>query len=261
MRSFKITLCYDGGAYNGWQWQDGQPTIQQAVELGIKQVTDHHARVTGSGRTDAGVHAAGQVAHFRVDTKLTAEVLGRAIHANTPHDIYLLKCEETSDSFHAIRDATGKQYRYLIQDNGEFDVLNRNYIWQVPQLLDVDLMQQGATLLQGRHDFSCFETNGSPRSDSVRTIRELSVERVNQHGFKRIIFYVYADGFLYNMVRNIVGSLVDVGRGAHDLEWLSNVLASKDRRQAGPTAPPHSLTLMHVDYGPSHDPKEDPQTE
>jgi len=261
MRSFKITLCYDGGAYNGWQWQDGQPTIQEAVEQGIHQVTGQTARVTGSGRTDSGVHAAGQVAGFRVDTELAAEVLGRAIHASTPHDIYILKCEETTTDFHPIRDALGKRYRYLIQDAGRYDVLARHYAWQVPHPLDVTLMQQGAALLQGTHDFAAFETTGSPRSTSVRTIRELTIERLDRDGFNRIIFYVYADGFLYNMVRNIVGSLVDVGRGANDLQWLSNVLSSKDRRQAGPTAPPHALTLMHVDYETSHDPQEDPRIE
>lgn len=255
MRSFKITLCYDGQAYNGWQWQDGQPTIQQAIEQGIEQVTNQQTRVTGSGRTDAGVHAVGQVASFSVDTELDAEVLGRAIHANTPYDIYVLKCEEVTASFHAIRNATGKQYRYVIQDDGQFDVLARNYVWQVPQQLDVTTMQQGATLLQGTHDFSCFETNGSPRSNSVRTITELSIDRTRQDGFKRINCYVSADGFLYNMVRNIVGSLVDVGRGARELQWLKAVLAGKDRRQAGPTAPAHGLTLMHVDYGPLHDPE------
>ncbi len=261
MRSFKITLCYDGGAYNGWQWQDGQPTIQQALEQGIEKVTGQTARVTGSGRTDSGVHAAGQVAGFRVDTNLAAEVLGRAIHASTPHDIYILKCEETTADFHPIRDALGKRYRYIIQDAGRYDVLARHYAWQVPYPLDTALMQQGAALLQGTHDFAAFETTGSPRSTSVRTIRELTMERLDRDGFNRIIFYVYADGFLYNMVRNIVGSLVDVGRGANDLQWLTDVLASKDRRQAGPTAPAHALTLMHVDYETSHDPPADPRIE
>ena len=255
MRSFKITLCYDGLAYHGWQWQDGQPTIQEAIEQGIHQVTGQTARVTGSGRTDSGVHAAGQVAGFRVDTKLPAEVLGRAIHASTPHDIYILKCEETTADFHPIRDALGKRYRYMIQDAGNYDVLARHYTWQVPHPLDITLMQRGAALLQGTHDFAAFETTGSPRSTSVRTIRELTIERLDQDGFNRIIFYVYADGFLYNMVRNIVGSLVDVGRGARDLQWLATVLANKDRRQAGATAPAHGLTLMQVDYettdGPS----------
>ncbi len=255
MRSFKITLCYDGLAYHGWQWQDGQPTIQEAIEQGIHQVTGQTARVTGSGRTDSGVHAAGQVAGFRVDTNLAAEVLGRAIHASTPHDIYILKCEETTADFHPIRDALGKRYRYIIQDAGHYDVLARHYAWQVTHPLDAALMQQGATLLQGTHDFAAFETTGSPRSTSVRTVRELTIERLDQDGFSRIIFYVYADGFLYNMVRNIVGSLVDVGRGARDLQWLATVLANRDRRQAGATAPAHGLTLMQVDYettdGPS----------
>ena len=257
MRSFKITLGYDGQAYNGWQWQEGQPTIQQAIEEGIEQVTSKSSRVTGSGRTDAGVHAIGQVASFRVETALSPEVLGRAIHANTPHDIYILNCEETTDCFHPIRDALGKQYRYAIQDNGLFDVLARHYTWQVPYPLDLAAMQEGASLLHGTHDFSCFETNGSPRSTSRRTITQLSIDRFSQDGFNRILCYVSADGFLYNMVRNIIGSLVDVGRGTRDIPWLKMVLESKDRRQAGPTAPAHALTLTRVDYGPLPDPQAD----
>jgi tRNA pseudouridine38-40 synthase len=120
-------------------------------------------------------------------------------------------------------------------------------------------MQQGASLLQGTHDFAAFETTGSPRSTSVRTVRELTIERFEQDGFNRIIFYVYADGFLYNMVRNIVGSLVDVGRGSRDLQWLATVLANRDRRQAGATAPAHGLTLMQVDYETTNDPSTDQQ--
>ena len=126
MRSFKITLSYDGMAYHGWQWQDGQVTIQQMVEQGIEQVSGQVARVTASGRTDAGAHAAGQVAGFQLETELAADVLGRALHASTPHDIYILDCEEVPADFHPIRDAIGKRYRYLVQDAGHHDVLARD---------------------------------------------------------------------------------------------------------------------------------------
>jgi tRNA pseudouridine38-40 synthase len=248
MRTFKLTLAYDGTAYSGWQWQDGQPTIQAAVEAAISSVSGQQARVTGSGRTDAGVHAAGQVAGFSVDTELADDVLGRALQANTPHDIYVLDCSEVSADFHPIRDAICKQYRYLIQDNNRHDVLARHYCWQIPYRLDVAAMQQAARQLIGTHDFACFEAAGSPRKDTIRTINRLSVTLDEQDGIRSILLEVSANGFLYNMVRNIVGSLVDIGRQSEAIEWLKQLLDSRDRSQAGPTAPAQGLTMTSVSY-------------
>lgn len=248
MRSFKITLAYDGGAYSGWQLQEDQPTVQQAIEEGLESVTGQQVRVTASGRTDAGVHAAGQVISCAIDTDLPAGDLGRALHANTPHDIYVLKSEEAVKDFHAIRDASSKQYRYLLQDATHHDVQARKYSWQLHHLLTLETMQEGAALLKGTHDFAAFQTSGSPRNGTVRTVSELSVERMDGDGFERILIHVSADGFLYNMVRNIVGSLVEVGRAACTLDWLNEALKSRDRRRAGPTAPAHGLTLMKVTY-------------
>ena len=248
MRWFKITLAYDGRAYCGWQLQDGQPTVQQAIEEGLAEVTGEQIRVTASGRTDSGVHAAAQVVSCAIDTTLPARDLGRALHANTPHDIYILKAEEAVKDFHAIRDAGWKQYRYLIQDAAHHDVQARHYCWQLHQPLAIEIMQQGAELLAGTHDFAAFQTSGSPRNDTVRTITELSVRHLNSGNFESIVIHVSADGFLYNMVRNIVGSLVEVGRSACTLDWLREALRSKDRQQAGPTAPAHGLTLMKVGY-------------
>jgi len=248
MRWFKITCAYDGSAYCGWQLQDDQPTVQQAIEEGIARVTGQQVRVTASGRTDAGVHAAGQVVSCSLETDLPASEFGRALHANTPHDIQIIEIEDAVEDFHAIRDACSKRYRYLLQDGSGHDVQARHYCWQVPYQLDIEIMQQGADLLTGTHDFAGFQTSGSPRNTTVRTISCLSVERVDRDGCETIVFQVTADGFLYNMVRNIVGSLVEVGRSARTLAWLKQALASKDRRRAGPTGPAHGLTLMEVGY-------------
>jgi len=248
MRWFKITLAYDGRAYCGWQLQNGQPTVQQAIEEGLAEVTGQQVRVTASGRTDAGVHAAAQVVSCAIDTTLPASDLGRALHANTPHDIYILRAEDAVEDFHAIRDAGWKQYRYLVQDATHHDVQARHYCWQLHHPLVIETMQQGAEFLTGTHDFAAFQTSGSPRSDTVRTITELSVTRLDSGSFESIVIHVSADGFLYNMVRNIVGSLVEVGRSACTLDWLREALESKDRQRAGPTAPAHGLTLMKVGY-------------
>ena len=250
MRWFKSTLAYDGTAYHGWQSQDGQPTIQQAIETGIFKVTNEKVRTTASGRTDAGVHAAGQVVGFCVATDLSTTTFQRALQANTPHDIYVLKLEEVRAGFHAIRDARFKRYRYLIQDASHHEVLARHCAWQIPYDLNIGAMQQGALILRGTHDFRCFEASGSPRKSTVRTISRLTVEWIDRDEFPRIVLQVTADGFLYNMVRNIVGSLVEVGREAVAVSWLHEVLESRDRKKAGPTAPPHGLTLMEVDYEP-----------
>ena len=248
MRWFKSTLAYDGTAYHGWQLQDGQPTIQQAFETGIFKTTKQKVRTTASGRTDAGVHAAGQVVGFCVATDLPTSTFQRALQANTPHDVYVLKLEEVREGFHAIRDARFKRYRYLIQDANHHEVLARHYVWQIPYHLNIDAMQQGAMMLHGTHDFRCFEASGSPRESTVRTISRLTVEWIDRDEFPRIVLQVAADGFLYNMVRNIVGSLVEVGREAVPVDWLQEVLESRDRKKAGPTAPPHGLTLMEVGY-------------
>lgn len=248
MRTFKLTLSYDGTAYHGWQWQDGQPTIQEAIESAITNVTGESVRVTASGRTDAGVHAAGQVAGFSLHSELAADVLGKALQASTPHDIYVLKCVEVRGDFHPIRDALSKQYRYLIQDAGSHDVLARHYCWQLPYPLELRPMQQAAAMLVGTHDFSCFEASGSPRKDSVRTVSDLSIELIERDGFRRFLLQISADGFLYNMVRNITGSLVEVGRGVQQPAWMTELLQSCDRQLAGPTAPAHGLTMMSVCY-------------
>jgi tRNA pseudouridine38-40 synthase len=249
MRSFKLTLAYDGTAYAGWQVQADARTIQAELETALQRVTGQAVRATASGRTDAGVHAFAQVVSFSSATRLAPDVLRKALDANLPDDIVVVDVREAPPGFHAIRDASRKRYRYVIQDGPVRDVFARAYAWYIPQRLDVRAMSRAAQVLLGEHDFSSFEASGSERASSVRTIIELTVQRTAAQFLDRVVVEVEANGFLYNMVRNIVGSLVQVGRGKQDPEWLAAVLAARDRKVAGATAPPQGLFLVHVEYG------------
>ncbi len=249
MRTLKLTIAYDGAAYAGWQFQPGKMTVQEMVEKAIARVTGQRVRVLASGRTDAGVHAAGQVIGFRTDSALSPEVLLRALNANLPPDIAVLDAVETADGFHPIRDATAKRYRYLIHDGPIRPVFERHVAWHYCfGRLDAEAMQRAAAPLRGMHDFSSFESSGAPRKTSVRTIFDLFVGRGRAGDSNFVLIEIEADGFLYNMVRAIVGTLVEVGRGNRPETWPSEVLIAADRRLAGPTAPPQGLTLVKVAY-------------
>ena len=249
MRSFRLTLSYDGTAYVGWQVQNNGRTIQAELEAALLQVTGESIRAVASGRTDAGVHALGQVVSFHSGTRLSAEVLRKALDANLPRDIVVRQVRKAPAGFHAIRDALRKRYRYVVQDGPIRDVFSRTQAWYCAQRLDVEAMRTAAQSLLGKHDFSSFEAAGSPRVSSVRTIYDLTIERRSGDFLERVIFEVEADGFLYNMVRNLVGSLVEVGRGRQEPSWIARVLAAQDRKLAGATAPPQGLFLVSVDYG------------
>ncbi len=247
-RCYRMTLAYDGTAYCGWQTQPVGATIQGTVEAALQRIVGQPVRVVASGRTDAGVHARRQVASFRCLTRLAPRDLLRALNAHLPDDICVLDLEQAANDFHAIRCAVSKRYRYLIQDGPQRDLFLRSYCWYIPQPLDLDAMQQAAACLVGRHDFRSFEAAGAPRKTSIRTVSQLAVMRQVVEGWPRIVTDIQADGFLYNMVRNIVGSLVLVGRGKQEVSWLRAVLAAQDRAQAGPTAPACGLTLWDVHY-------------
>ncbi len=248
MRSILLTIAYDGTAYAGWQVQPGQRTIQAELEEALARITGESIRVVGSGRTDAGVHALGQVAGFRTAGSMTADVFQRALNAELPDDIAILGASEAVEDFHPIRDSVSKRYRYQIDGGTVRDVFSRRYAWHYRRGLDVGAMAAGAEHLVGRHDFSSFETSGAERPDSIRTISHLSVVRGSEDQANRITIEVEADGFLYNMVRAIVGTLVEVGRGAQSPDWVRQVLEAVDRSQAGPTAPPQGLFLLWVKY-------------
>lgn len=248
MRWLKVTIAYDGTHFFGWQVQPDKRTVQQTLEEAIERVTGERRRVIASGRTDAGVHAIGQVVSFQSESRLEAEVLRRALEANTPADLSVLRVEDAPPGFDACRHARQKRYRYVIQDGVPRDVFARAYAWYIPRRLDVEAMQRAAAPLVGTHDFRSFEASGSPRVSTVRTVTQLDVRRCDAQGFGRVVIEIAADGFLYNMVRNIVGSLVAVGRGRRPSHWVREVLQAGDRRLAGPTAPAHGLFLVEVQY-------------
>ncbi|MEA1950529.1 MAG: tRNA pseudouridine(38-40) synthase TruA [Planctomycetota bacterium] len=255
MHCIRLTLAYDGTAYAGWQVQPGRTTVQGILEAAIERVTGKPARTLASGRTDAGVHALGQVVGFRTESRLSPDILLRALNAELPHDVAVLDVARVNDSFHPIRDALSKRYRYVIHDGPVRDIFARNYSWQIKHTLDAKAMGRGALGLLGRHDFSSFESAGAPRQDSIRTITDISVARSLQGGAGQggqnrfILIEVEADGFLYNMVRAIVGTLVEVGRGSQSESWPAEAMAATDRGKAGPTAPPQGLFLVSVEYG------------
>ncbi|MEK6248420.1 MAG: tRNA pseudouridine(38-40) synthase TruA [Planctomycetales bacterium] len=249
MRALKLTLAYDGSAYAGWQIQTGQATIQSTLETALAQVTGESIRILGSGRTDAGVHALGQVAGLSTQCQLEPEVICRALNARLPDDIRVLKVEPVVNGFRAIADATSKLYRYVIHDGTVHNIFSRKYCWHYAKQLDVSAMAQSAGDLVGTHDFSSFQSTGAPRESTIRTVSALSVTRGKDADQDMVIIEIEADGFLYKMVRAIVGTLVEVGRGAKRREWPSEVLAARDRSVAGATAPPHGLFLVEVHYG------------
>ena len=248
LRTIKLTLSYDGTAYAGWQFQPGERTLQGTLEEVIARITGETLRVTGSGRTDSGVHAMGQVVSFQTACTLDAKVLKRALNAFLPRDIVALEVLDAPTGFHAIRDAVRKRYRYVIDDGKSPDIFRRAYAWRSWRPLDAEAMQRAGQVLVGTHDFSSFETSGSPRPCNIRTVFDLQVTRLPVEQGGHIHIEIEADGFLYNMARTIAGSLMLIGKGAQSESWLGEVLTAKDRRCAGPTAPPHGLYLLRVDY-------------
>ncbi len=245
MRNLKLVIRYDGSEFFGWQTQPGRRTVQETLEKAITAITrEERIRINASGRTDSGVHAVGQVANVFTTSKLSSETLLKAINAKLPDDVSVRVLSEVPQSFCANKDAVRKMYRYVIQDGRLQDPFMRRYAWFVRQPLDVDAMSRASRCLLGRHDFRCFETEWPNRLTSVRTITHLAVNRFSEF----IWIDVEADGFLYNMVRAIAGSLVQVGRGFWPETQLAEVLHAMDRRLAGPTAPPEGLFLMRVTY-------------
>jgi tRNA pseudouridine38-40 synthase len=263
MRTFKLILAYDGANYSGWQFQPDRPTVQGTLEAALAKILGRPVRVLASGRTDAGVHALGQVVGFQAETALPLEELQRALNAHLPHDVAVRSLVEAPEGFHPTTHAVRKRYRYVIYDGPVRNVFARQYSWHFRHgRLDEKSMHRAAAALLGTHDFSSFETRGAERQTSVRTIFEISVRRsrAGEGGWQAglppgsvggddwLIIEVEADGFLYNMVRAIVGTLVEVGRGAKPESFPAEALHAADRRAAGPTAPPQGLFLVRVDY-------------
>lgn len=249
-RNVKLVIAYDGTAYHGWQRQAGLPaTVQQVVEEALGRVIRHPVAVSAAGRTDAGVHAEGQVAAFRTDCRIPAGRLAGAVNARLPADIRIRRAADVVLPFHPTHWAAGKLYRYTLFTGGIAPAAGAGRVWHWHRGADVPAMAEAARRLLGRHDFTSFESTGSPRRDKVRTLSRFEVFREGD----LVHCDLSADGFLYNMVRNLVGTVVEVGRGARRPGWVDEVLAARDRRAAGPLAPASGLCLRWVRYPPGHE--------
>jgi tRNA pseudouridine38-40 synthase len=244
--AFRLVLEYDGTDFAGWQVQAGDlRTVQGCLEAAVAQVTGQTARVTGSGRTDAGVHARGQVANVSLETRFDAAGLLRALNGVLPRDLAVVDAAVVPAGFDARRDARSKLYVYSIWNAAHASPLrSRTHCW-VPQELDLAAMSESARACTGRHDFTSFQTAGSDVQTTVRTVSRLTVSGESRGD---IAIEVEGDGFLRHMVRNLAGTLIEVGRGRRSPDSMAAILAARDRRRAGPTAPARGLTLIRVCY-------------
>ncbi len=245
MKNFKITIEYDGTSYHGWQRQKNERTIQEEIEKALLTMTGEKTVLTASGRTDAGVHALGQVANFTCDTDLSPQAFQNGLNSLTKDDIVIISCDIAYENFHSRFDAKSKIYNYRILNRNLPAAINRQYAWFIRKILDLVSMRHAARHIVGTHDFKAFEGTGSPRSHTTRCVIKADIVE-QENGF--IVFEIEADGFLRFMVRNIVGTLVDVGLGKITTNDFKKILLSKNRSMAGATAPPHGLFLMKVKY-------------
>jgi tRNA pseudouridine38-40 synthase len=244
MPNFKIILEYDGSDFAGWQFQPEQKTLQGELERAIKRTSGEKLRVTASGRTDAGVHALGQVVSFRTDAKLDARAWHGAFNQYLPHTMRAMSVEEVPEDFNARFSAKGKQYEYIVINRKTPSAIRRNYAWHVPYELDYDAMVEASKLFIGCIDFTSFSATDTDAVTFTRTLSRLDMERDGE----QIRFTFVSAGFLRHMVRNIVGTLVDVGRGRIAPLDITVILEAKDRKMAGTNAPPQGLYLVKVEY-------------
>ncbi len=248
LRNVKLTIAYDGTDYHGWQIQPGFTTVQGVLTEALRSLLGPKARVCGASRTDAGVHARGQVGLIQVDLPIPTENLAKAITDRLPENVAVVKAEDVPMGFDVIGDVTSKFYRYTIYSGPVRPVLHMRYCWHVPAELDIRAMGEAAALLAGRRDFKSFAAAADGREDTVRTIFRCDVTAGPADDGRWVYVDTEGDGFLYNMVRNIVGTLVEVGIGRWKPEKISEILAAGDRRAAGPIAPPSGLCLMWIQY-------------
>jgi tRNA pseudouridine38-40 synthase len=245
MRNIKLTIAYDGTAYHGWQIQENARTIQGVLQEKIGVITGERISLIGSGRTDAGVHALGQVANFMTGSRISGDALKRGVNSLTPDDIAIERVEEVDHDFHARYSARSKLYEYRILNSPVPSPIQRNFSWHVSQRLNRRTMQEAAGTLVGTHDFSSFR---SAQSDNLNPIRTLMTLEIGKRKDRIFPIRIRSDGFLKHMVRNIVGTLVDVGRGRLSPEECEAIRDARDRTRAGMAAPPHGLFLMEVEY-------------
>jgi len=245
MRTIKLLIEYDGTNYLGWQVQPKGSTLQGVLEGKLSSLTGEKIDLLASGRTDAGVHALGQVAHFKTKSQLDIQTIQRALNSLLPSDIVIQKVEEVDEDFHARKQSKSKTYEYRILNRNIRSAFHRGYAWHIPQTLNIREMKKATRSLMGEHDFSSFQSVGSPKRTAVRKVTRAEWKQ-SRDGFLR--FEIEANGFLKQMVRAIVGTLVEVGKKKITSEQFQEILDSRDRQKAGPTAPAHGLFLTEVKY-------------
>ena len=243
-RRIRMIVEYDGTNYAGWQRQANALAVQQVVEEALTKLTQTPVTITGASRTDAGVHALGQTVHFDTESRIPAEKFAYALNTMLPADVRIRRSEDIDDDFHARFSTRGKRYRYLIYQNAHAGALNRNTHAHVIYPLDDDLMRAEAQALVGTHDFAAFAASGSVVKDTVRTIYAVRLERRGDE----LELIVEGNGFLYNMVRIIAGTLISIGTGKLEPGAFARAIETGDRLALGVTAPAHGLTLMEVFY-------------
>jgi tRNA pseudouridine38-40 synthase len=244
IRKIKLTIAYDGFSYHGWQEQPGHPTIEQTIEDALQNLTGQKVELSGASRTDAGVSALGQVATFQIDSPIPTENFTKAITHRLPPDIAIIEAAEVPLDFDVIKDVKSKLYRYTIFMGEVRPVLQIRHCWHIPEKLDVAAMPKAASFLVGKKDFKSFAAAADKRESSVRTISRCDISTEDSW----IYIDVEGDGFLYNMVRNIVGTLVEAGAGRMKPEKMLEILKAKDRTAAGPIAPAEGLCLLWIKY-------------
>ncbi|MGP0629560.1 tRNA pseudouridine(38-40) synthase TruA [Nitrospina sp. 32_T5] len=244
MRRIKLLLEYEGSQYHGWQFQPNGITIQEVLEKRLETITGRKTPVVGSGRTDSGVHAEGQVAHFNTISKMTPRQFLKALNSLLPHDIVVKAVEEVDSGFHARKSATRKIYRYTLLNRDYPSALRCKQAHYVAQPLKIVAMRNAARHLVGKHDFKSFQGAGCEAKSTVREVFDLTVRKRGDW----IEFSVDGNGFLKHMVRNLVGTLIEVGYGRIEPDAILEILKARDRRQAGPTAPARGLCLVEVFY-------------
>ncbi|MBR0350727.1 MAG: tRNA pseudouridine(38-40) synthase TruA [Clostridia bacterium] len=245
MKNIKLVIEYDGKDWGGWQKQPNKLNIQGTIEQAIKRITGEDVELNASGRTDAGVHSLGQVANFKTESDLPIEKWPLALNANLKKSIVIKSAEEVDERFHSRLTCKKKTYRYIINNNKYGTAIYRNLETHIPQKLDVKKMKNAIKYFEGEHDFSGFKASGTSAKSSVRTIYEAQVIEMPE---ERIYIELTGNGFLYNMVRIIAGTLVDVGLGKIEPEEIQEIIESNKRDRAGKTLPPQGLYLLKVEY-------------
>ena len=244
MRNIKLTIEYDGKDFNGWQKQPTKLNIQGEIERAIEQITGEKVDLIASGRTDAGVHSLGQIANFKTESKLPIEKFPVALNSKLKKSIRIQNAEEVEENFHSRYSCKQKTYRYIINNSKEGRAIYRNLEYHMPIKLDIKSMEKAIKYFEGEHDFKGFKASGTSSKNSVRKIYKAEIKKDGD----RILIELTGSGFLYNMVRIIAGTIVEVGLGKIKPEDIPNIIESKDRTKAGKTLPPYALYLVKVEY-------------